>query len=219
MGFILDSSGSLRYQYDKEKDFLKQVASSFVIGEDHARMSVITFSYYVEHSIKLNDFDSEESFFKAVDGIPLMGSVTRIDRALQLAEKEMFSFKNGGRPNVPKLLFLLTDGSQTKGGDSIDPAIVSKEIIKRGIKVITVGIGNNVDINELSQISGSNDSTFTAQSFNELTSSAFVRSLTQGSCKQGMYLKQIWLISLFVLYVACCIYLAFSVFLKKNFIN
>ena len=43
-----------------------------------------------------------------------MGSTTRIDKGLRLAQKKMFELENGGRPGVAKILFLLTDGSQTQ---------------------------------------------------------------------------------------------------------
>ena len=48
------------------------------------------------------------TFNKAVDDIVFMASTTRIDTALRLAQKELFSPKNGGRPGVPKILILLT---------------------------------------------------------------------------------------------------------------
>ena len=56
VGFILDSSGSLANDYDKEKDFLKTLAATFGVSDQGSRAGVITFSYYTEHSIKLNDY-------------------------------------------------------------------------------------------------------------------------------------------------------------------
>ena len=51
VGFILDSSGSLRNEYDKEKQFLKQLAAAFGIKPtpDGSRAGVVTFSHRVEH--------------------------------------------------------------------------------------------------------------------------------------------------------------------------
>ena len=56
----------------------------------------------------LHDHTDLESFNAKVDAIPLMGSITRIDRALRLAQEDFFSPKNGGRPDVSKIIFLLT---------------------------------------------------------------------------------------------------------------
>ena len=49
VGFILDSSGSLRNDYQNEKDFLKTLAAGFGIGPDASKAGVITFSYFSEH--------------------------------------------------------------------------------------------------------------------------------------------------------------------------
>ncbi|XP_066915372.1 collagen alpha-6(VI) chain-like [Clytia hemisphaerica] len=97
VGFVLDSSGSLRNDYDKEKNFLKALAATFGVSEDGARAGVVTFSYDTEHSIKLNDHYDLFSFSDAVDKIPLMGHTTRIDKALRLTQSQMFSIANGGR--------------------------------------------------------------------------------------------------------------------------
>ena len=63
------------------------------------------------------------SFYAAVDTIPLMGFQTRIDRALRLAQKELFAEENGGRTNVPEILIVLTDGTQTAAKDAEDPGM------------------------------------------------------------------------------------------------
>ena len=135
VGFILDSSGSLRRDYSKEKDFLKALAATFGVSSNGSRAGVVTFSYYTEHSIKLNDHTDLASFNAAVDSIPLMGSTTRIDKALRLTQKELFSIPNGGRPGVTKVLIVLTDGSQTKDAGAEDPGDVADEIRKSGINI------------------------------------------------------------------------------------
>ena len=66
---------------------MKRIASSFGITESGSRAGVITFSYNVENSIKLNDHFDISSFGNSVDNIPLMGHTTRIDKALRLAQK------------------------------------------------------------------------------------------------------------------------------------
>ena len=43
VGFILDSSGSLRNDYQNEKNFLKKLVEEFDISKDGSRASVLTF--------------------------------------------------------------------------------------------------------------------------------------------------------------------------------
>lgn len=123
IGFILDSSGSLRNDYGNEKAFLKTLAQAFGVSKDGSHAGVITFSSRAEHSIKLNDFDRLDKFNGAVDKIRHMNGYTKIDRALRLAQKSLFTKQNGGRRNVKQLIILMTDGEQTGTGN---PAKVRK---------------------------------------------------------------------------------------------
>merc|ERR1712142_85877 len=97
LGFVLDSSGSIANDYQNEKDFLKSVTAIFGVSKDESRAGVVTFCHSVEHSIKLKDHTDSASFNAAVDAIPLMGSVTRIDKALRLTQNELFTMENGAR--------------------------------------------------------------------------------------------------------------------------
>ena len=188
LGIILDSSGSLSKDYDKEKDFLKELASSFGVSDDGSRVGVVTFSSNSEHSIKLKDHVDFVSFNNAVDKIPLMGSTTRIDKAFRLSQNELLSVSNGARPGVPKILVLLTDGSQTPEIGSEDPGDIADEIRKSGIKMIVVGVGQGIDKKELVDIAGGQDSVFLAKSFNQLISVPFVEKFLDKSCKKGWYI-------------------------------
>jgi len=182
VGFILDSSGSLAGSYNFEKDFLKSLAAAFGISKNGPRASVITFSLIAELTIKFNEYFDIASFNDAVDAIPLMGRSTRIDRALRTAQNHMFQARNGARGNTPKILILLTDGSQTQGGEN--PADISKTLRQTGIHVIVVGIGSGINKAELVEIAGSSDRVFSAASFDELISKEFTSSLMEKSCKE-----------------------------------
>lgn len=185
VGFILDSSGSLRNQYGKEKDFLKTLAGAFGVSQSGSRAGVITFSYYTEHSIKLSDYDDLSSFNAAVDKIPLMGSTTRIDKALRLTQQEMFTLANGARAGVPKVLILLTDGSQTQDAGAEDPGDVAEELRKDGVKILVVGIGKGVNATELEHIAGKAENSYTATTFDDLLAGDFVKTVKEDTCKTG----------------------------------
>ena len=178
----------MRNDYQREKDFLKALAGSFGVSADGSRAGVVTFSYNAEHSIKLDDHTDVVSFNKAVDQIPLMGSTTRIDKALLLAQVELFSSSNGARPGVPKILVLLTDGSQTQDSDAIDPGDVADDIRSNGIRVLVIGIGAGVNQTELEHLGGGKENTFSAASFDELISGEFIKKVTDKNCEVGMCL-------------------------------
>jgi hypothetical protein len=190
IAYILDSSGSLRNEYGLEKAFLKTLSQTLGVTVNKSRAGVVTFSYYSEHSIKLNEHTDQTSFNKHVDRIALMGSTTRIDKALRLTQKEMFTFANGARPGVAKVVILLTDGSQTNDADAEDPAVIANELRLSGINVIVVGIGQGVNATELNHIGGGtydSDSynTFIAGSFEELLSYEFSNKVQEAACVAG----------------------------------
>ena len=188
IGFIVDSSGSLRREYGKEKAFVKSLAESFEISANGSRAGIITFSWHAEHSVKLKDHATTESFKVAVDKLPLFGHTTRIDKALKMARDELFKSENGGRTSIPKLVIVLTDGAQTKDADAVDPGDIADEIRRRGVKVIVIGIGRRVNSTELLHMAGGEKkNVYLAKNFDELKSGSFVESVSKSSCNQGKW--------------------------------
>ena len=111
-----------------------------------------------------------------------MGSITRIDRALRLAQRELFDESNGARAGVAKILVLLTDRSQTPDADAEDPGNISDEIRASGITVIVVGIGPGTDPVELDHMAGGAGRSFRASSFDELMQGDFISRVSQSTC-------------------------------------
>lgn len=184
IGFIVDSSGSLRREYGKEKEFVKQLAESFEISEAGSRAGVVTFSYHAKLSIAMNQHTSVKDFNKAVDEEPLMGYTTRIDKALQLAKEQLMV---GARSDAPRIVFLLTDGSQTASADAVDPAIVAKQLRDDGIQLIVIGIGKKTKVAELQAIAGNNANVYLAKDFDELKSTEFVQKISKVGCDKGQF--------------------------------
>ena len=94
------------------------------------------------------------------------------------------------RENVPKVIFLITDGSQnpTKDGNGnpYDPVAASQPLIDRGIQIFTIGVGNrsdNIDYNELLKIARNKDQVKIANTAADLASEEFVKDLAAITCK------------------------------------
>ena len=138
-----------------------------------------------------------DGFLAAVDKLPLFGHTTRIDKALNMAKTEMFTAENGGRPNVPKLIIVLTDGSQTKDADAVDPGDIAEELRKSGIKLIIIGIGKNVNNTEMLHMAGRASNVYQASNFDQLTSSKFIDRISKSSCEKS----KIFVLSLHTTYL------------------
>ena len=93
-----------------------------------------------------------------------------------MAEKELFNATNGARSDVPKIVFLLTDG-KSRGY----PVPVSNKLRKDGFKIIAIGITNNIDRKQLQTIGGGK--VYEAKDWEELKSESFIKSLTKLVCE------------------------------------
>ena len=179
IGFILESTDSVKAEHRKAKEFLKFFAASFGISSKGTRAGVVTFSYFGELSIKLSDHSDISSFNLAVDNIKLMGSTARIDKALCLAQRKLFSLANGGRPGVPKLLILLTYSSPVQNARVGE---IADELRADGINILVVGIGRYINATELLQIADSQQNVYIT---NNLNASNFVSSTKKDTCERG----------------------------------
>ena len=168
---------------------MKALAVKFGVSKDGSRASVLTFSFNAELTIKFKDHTDITTFSNAVDAIPLMGSTTRIDKALRLTQSKMFTLESGARATTPKVLILLTDGSQTKDAGAEDPGDIADELRQDGINVIVIGIGSGTDLKELSHMAGGVDNAFSAATFDELIGGDFIANIVEKTCNVCKYDK------------------------------
>lgn len=185
IGIAVDSSGSLKNEFDKEKKFVKDLARSLTVSSDGVNIGIITFSYYALLTTKLSDHKDTESFVKQVDKIPFMNSQTYIDRALDSARSQLFTEKNGDRKDVPNIFILLTDGKQTRGTYATSPSVRADLLRKDGVTIIVIGIGPSVDEIELADIAGKLDNLILASSFDDLLSGPILAKLLQKTCSSA----------------------------------
>lgn len=165
---------------------MKSCVSKFGISSQGTHISVIDFSVYAYLAIRLRDYTDVLSFNNAVDTIPLIGYMTRIDLALTVAKTDMFNSQNGARENVTKVLVLMTDGSQTQTDDITDPLVVAEELRELGIHLFAVGIGDEVNQTELMNIAGGPRNVFSADSFDDLSGSQVADNLVNLACSQDL---------------------------------
>ena len=150
VAFIMDASGSIGdANYQKEKEFVKEVVYAFGVSESGGHAGVITYSDDAELDIRLGEHKSLASFNQAVDSLPYSKGRTRIDKALQLASSQLFSVGAGMRADVTKIAIVLTDGKQTQAADAValDKAVAPLHAL--GVQVFAIGIGSEVDTDEL----------------------------------------------------------------------
>ena len=88
-------------------EFIEDMVDGFDISEDGTHISVIEYSTKASVQIRFDDFSGAQlngaNLKRKVRKIPHSRGFTNIDKALQLANTDVFSAKAGMRPNVTKV--------------------------------------------------------------------------------------------------------------------
>ncbi|XP_048579526.1 collagen alpha-3(VI) chain [Nematostella vectensis] len=181
--FLLDSSGSVGLQnYQKEKNFIKDIVSKQNIGRELTRVGVVVYSHEAIVAIKLTDYSSTEDLNKAIDGIDYYGKTTRIDKGLMTADRMLLTTEGGKREGVPAITILMTDGRQTQDNDAVSPRIASLPIKEKGVQIIVVAIGRSPSDRELLPLATTKENLYRVATFEQLSKT--VQPLSIHICKQ-----------------------------------
>lgn len=177
---MVDGSSSIEY-YGKNnfymmKDFMKNLTRSFSVSSSGTRVGVVVYSTNSSVVFTLNQYASPERVEEAIDNIVYPGGGTYSGKALYQTANKLFD-DAVVRDNVPKVLVLLTDGVSTD--DVIQPATLlnNKDVI-----VFVVGIGENINYSQLTQIAyGQSKHVFKS----EFSSLGFVMNNIRGAICRG----------------------------------
>ncbi|XP_060951248.1 integrin alpha-D-like [Limanda limanda] len=138
IAFLLDGSGSVDYRdFKTMKKFVKTLVHPFV-GKD-TQFAVVQFSYDVNVELNFRDFFSSGRWESKIDGISQKGSTTNTASAIRYVVQDVFTSAEGSRPNVKKILIVITDGESTDS-HNLQGAIRLAENAK--IVRFAIGVGN-----------------------------------------------------------------------------
>lgn len=171
--------------FGESKVLLRNLAATFVVGHNAARIGVVSFSYFSKLNIKLKDYSSIESFSKAVNNISLMGYTTRLDRALRFTREELFSIVNGARTGVPRLIIVIIGSSQTRDGVAEDPKKIAEELESEGISIVVIAIGNKVEQSEMECIFGASKLYLVPSIYRLFLENSKLQSIKKEMCAKG----------------------------------
>ena len=152
--FILDSSGSIgSSQFTTMKNVLSDLLPLFC---GNAVFGVMSYGAKLERNICFDCKQSDRAKLqRALHSIKYhRGSSTRSGDAIQCACKYMLSNRCGyyNEPDAITDVIFLTDGHSNRGVDVCTAA----DCFAHGVNVISIGIGNNIDYDELECIEGDN---------------------------------------------------------------
>ena len=102
-----------------------------------------------------------------------------------MAKDELTRLYSQDKGTRPKVMFLLTDGTQSLGEKVADNAVIAREIRSLGVRTIVIGIGANINVKELESIAGDSSNVFLISHITELVSDNSLRKFSDIGCKAG----------------------------------
>jgi hypothetical protein len=163
--------------------FASAIANAFPISPNLTQVGVEKFSDSAHIVFYLNQYKDSTDLQAAISTISIDGGETNIADALNLCRTVMFSPANGARNGVPKIAILVTDGAANRNADqTMNEANATKAA---GIEVYTVGMTNQIDVQQLQNIASSPWQThyFYVSDYNQLNT--VMQSLVDNSCKKA----------------------------------
>ena len=170
LAFIVDSSGSpgeFESNFQEAKNFVWTVIKDFKVSNNDTLVGVIRYSTRASVIFDFQ-FSADNNILllkETIDNIPYAEGETKTERALQLALTDLFSAKGGSRPDVPKILVVMTFG---RSDNALGVARASMALKENHVMVLSVGIGEEVDMEELMLMASTAEDVITVKSFSAL---------------------------------------------------
>lgn len=143
LGLVVDLTKSIRYKnLRKIRESLKQFVKRFKIGPADTHVSLETFAGDSTLHNKFNDkaYHSEQALVGLIDR-KLRGLTmpTRLDKALSMEDRIMFSSVNGHRVDVQSVNIVITDGKTNPASKDFSSAV--KSLKDKGVRMMVVAVG------------------------------------------------------------------------------
>lgn len=110
MAFVIDSSGSVgRKNWERMKRFVKVFVSKFDVGSSTAHVAAIAYSNYPEITLQFRDYQGTDEVNRRLDRMRWQRGYTYTDKALILADSQLFQTSRGMRQGVRKVRLTCTE--------------------------------------------------------------------------------------------------------------
>ncbi|KAM6438314.1 von Willebrand factor [Rhynochetos jubatus] len=149
IAFIVEGSDNVGEEnFNIIKKFLERVITEMNVGQEDIHITVMQYSETVTLEYSFREIQSKESIIEKVKSIPYQGGkATNSGNALDYISKHTFTPVNGGRQDVPHLVYMVSSSPSTD--------VITRP--PRSINIIPIGITPNATIQELRKISQPNN--------------------------------------------------------------
>ena len=156
--FAIDGSRMVNLStYEKMKKFVKGASNMYNISSLKTRVGILSFGGDTNNiALPLKDGISKPLVDQTVDSLKRSGGPRHMNKAIRFVADRMFTTENDGRPNAGKVLVLLTTGRNSPEGKEDLPK-AARKLKENGVDVFVIGLGTNVDDDELNAIASEKD--------------------------------------------------------------
>ena len=156
----MDSSGSIAESdpadgsytnYGLIKQFMIGIVNRLSIGPDLVQVGVVKFSNEAELEFYLDEYQTKLAIIDNIQGMSYLGGNTNTSGGLRLMREDVFSSENGDRGDANNVAIVITDGVSTWDKNLTIPE--AEQARSEGIQIVSVGITDEVDEEELRRIS------------------------------------------------------------------
>jgi collagen type VI alpha len=163
--FVLDESGSIwGPHFTKQLEFVEHVVDTFDVRPGKTHIGVLTFGTEVRIIFNVGEIRGESELKAAIKGIKQMRGETHTHEALRRTRVEMFSGAHT-RPNVPHIVIVITDGeSNFPDRTAVEAGLAHGE----GLQIFAIGVGQQVNREELEAIASEPDMVFQVDDYSVL---------------------------------------------------
>lgn len=140
---------------------MNRIVSNSTIGKDGVQFGVVQFSTDPKVELALTQFPDKLQMQQAINDMQQLGGGTMTGGALRVLSK-YFGQEQGGRPNIPQILIVITDGESQ---DAV--AQPAQALRDKGIVIYAIGV-LNANSTQLREISGTPENVYMERDFDAL---------------------------------------------------
>ena len=204
--FVLDESGSVgSNNYQLTKQFVYDTVNEFDIGPEETQVGVISYSSSVVARFYLNTYHDKATLLTAINNLSYAnGGGTNTASGIDLLHQQGFTSTNGGRPQsqaIPRVAVVITDGQS----DSYSATVTAAQNAHDDeITIFSVGVGSNVNTNELDAIASDPSYVFTLTGFDTSQFEALETTITNEACTSEYLLHLVCTLFYFLFFFSLC---------------
>lgn len=202
LAFVIDISSSIWYKhFRREISFIHDIVNLLDVGDrpTQSRVAAVSFSNRLKPEFGLGQYSTKEGVLNAINNIAYEGGdATRTYLGLEYVHNTIFAPGNGERSNVANVVVVLTDGVTNPGSydnftrtEAKQKTQIHAQNIRDIVRaqIYAIGIGNEVDKNEIKGIANKPSEQFTlfVDTFTELDTDAVKKAVLTKVCDCKYY--------------------------------